>query len=53
LTLAYNLYWTSFGPASMADNLNVLEPESMYFFSALQALLQCPDFLPEGKEVSL
>ncbi|KAK4039660.1 hypothetical protein C8A01DRAFT_16385, partial [Parachaetomium inaequale] len=48
LTLAYNLYWTSSGPASMADNLDVLEPESLHFFSALQALLQCPDFLPNG-----
>jgi len=49
LTLAYNLYWTTFGPSSMADGLNILEPESLHFFGAIQELLQCPDFLPKGK----
>jgi hypothetical protein len=48
LTLTYNLYWTSYGPASMADSLNILEPESLHFFSALQKLLECPEFLPKG-----
>ena len=49
LTLAYNLYWTNFGPLSMADGLNILEPESLHFFEAIRQLLQCPDFLPNGK----
>ena len=49
LTLTYNLYWTDHGPASMADSLNILEPASLHFFTTLQQLLDCPDFLPEGE----
>jgi hypothetical protein len=49
LTLAYNLYWTTFEPTSMADGLSILEPESLRFFGAIRKLLQCPDFLPGGK----
>lgn len=53
LTLTYNLYWTSYGPASMADRLNVLEPESFHFFSALQRLLDRPEFFSKGELVIL
>ncbi|KAK3328729.1 hypothetical protein B0H66DRAFT_532 [Apodospora peruviana] len=48
LTLAYNLFWVSDGPTSKTDNLNILEPESLHFFGALQKLLACPSFLPNG-----
>ena len=50
LTLAYNLYWTTLRPTSMADSLSILQPESLHFFGAIRKLLQCPDFLPEGKQ---
>lgn len=51
LTLAYNLFWVSDGPTSMTDRLAVLEPESLHFFGALQKLLACPGFLPNGMPV--
>lgn len=34
----------------MADSLSILQPESLHFFGAIRKLLQCPDFLPEGKQ---
>lgn len=48
LTLTYNLYWTPQGPASMADNLGAFDPESLTFFSPLQGLVECPQFLAKG-----
>lgn len=51
VTLTYNLYWTSYGPASMADNLKSIDQTSLYFFSAVRDLLACPEFLPEGGRV--
>ncbi|KAM6537934.1 hypothetical protein FALCPG4_003830 [Fusarium falciforme] len=48
MTLTYNLFWTSYGPASMADNLKALDQESLHFYSALQKLFNCEHFLSEG-----
>ena len=49
VTLTYNLYWTDYGPASMADHLDALDQESLHFFAALEKLLACPTFLPQGE----
>lgn len=46
--MTYNLYWTAQGPTSMGAYLGVLEPEALHFFSTLKALIECPEFLPEG-----
>ncbi|KAJ4308455.1 hypothetical protein N0V84_012090 [Fusarium piperis] len=48
MTLTYNLFWTSYGPASMADNLKALDQESLHFYSALQKLFDCEQFRSEG-----
>ncbi|KAL6414139.1 hypothetical protein AUP68_00655 [Ilyonectria robusta] len=48
LTLTYNLFWTSYGPALMANCLGALEQESFHFFKSLKALLDCPTFLRRG-----
>ena len=49
VTMTYNLYWTPQGPASMADHLGALDPQSLSFYSAIKELLECPEFLPQGK----
>ena len=49
LTLTYNLYWTTFGPTTMADNLSAVDPDSIHFFDALHNLINCPKFLPNGE----
>ncbi|KAH7166480.1 hypothetical protein EDB81DRAFT_285274 [Dactylonectria macrodidyma] len=48
LTLTYNLFWTSYGPALMANSLGTLDQESFHFFGTLKSLLDCPTFLPRG-----
>ncbi|UPK97681.1 hypothetical protein LCI18_008616 [Fusarium solani-melongenae] len=48
MTLTYNLFWTSYGPASMADNLKALNQESLHFYSALQKLFDYEHFLTDG-----
>ncbi|RSL63556.1 hypothetical protein CEP54_005155 [Fusarium duplospermum] len=48
MTLTYNLFWTTYGPASMADNLKALDQESLHFYSALQKLFDCEHFLSDG-----
>lgn len=48
VTLTYNLFWTSIGPSSMADNLKSLDETSLHFFNAVKNLLACPEFLPQG-----
>ncbi|KAL2675624.1 hypothetical protein Neosp_011814 [[Neocosmospora] mangrovei] len=48
MTLTYNLFWTSYGPASMANNLKALDQESLHFYSALQKLFDCEHFLSDG-----
>ncbi|KAM5355088.1 hypothetical protein ACJ41O_001734 [Fusarium nematophilum] len=48
VTLTYNLFWTSYGPASMAHHLHALDQESLHFFSALEELLTCAEFLEDG-----
>lgn len=52
ITVTYNLYWTSYGPASMADHLSGLDQESLHFFTAVRELLACPDFLTNGTSSS-
>lgn len=49
VTLTYNLHWTAYGPASMADHLEALDQKSLHFFAALDKLLACPTFLPQGE----
>lgn len=49
VTLTYNLYWTLHGPASMSEHLGALDQKSLPFYSALDKLMRCPEFLPEGK----
>ena len=51
VTLTYNLYWTDYGPALMATHLNSLDIPSLHFYAALEELLNCPSFLPEGKSL--
>lgn len=53
LTLTYNLFWTSYGPALMANRLDTLDKESFHFLASLKALLDCPTFLPRGNSVQL
>ncbi|RSM00093.1 hypothetical protein CEP52_009324 [Fusarium oligoseptatum] len=48
MTLTYNLFWTTYGPASMSDNLKALDQESLHFYSALQKLFDCEHFLSDG-----
>ncbi|KAM0337999.1 hypothetical protein ACHAPU_011462 [Fusarium lateritium] len=48
LTLTYNLFWTSYGPASMSDHLQALDQESLHFFAALEKLLENKEFLQKG-----
>jgi len=48
VTLTYNLYWTSGGPSLMAANLGALDQKSLHFYEALEELVKCPSFLPEG-----
>jgi hypothetical protein len=48
ITLTYNLYWTSYGPSLMAANLGALNQQSLHFYAALEMLVKCPSFLPEG-----
>ncbi|KAF5672554.1 hypothetical protein FHETE_3688 [Fusarium heterosporum] len=48
LTLTYNLFWTSYGPASMSDHLQALDQESLPFFAALEKLLANKEFLQKG-----
>lgn len=43
--MTYNLYWTPHGPSLTAGHLGAVEPESLYFFSALRELLKCPEVL--------
>ncbi|RGP75161.1 hypothetical protein FLONG3_5845 [Fusarium longipes] len=40
VTLTYNLFWTQYGPASMADHLQLLDQESLHFYTALEKLLE-------------
>lgn len=47
--MTYNLYWTPHGPSLMAGHLGAVEPESLYFFSALRELLECPEVLEKGE----
>ncbi|KAF5001951.1 hypothetical protein FGRMN_692 [Fusarium graminum] len=48
LTLTYNLFWTSYGPASMSDHLQALDQESLPFFATLEKLLANEEFLQKG-----
>ncbi|KAF4445671.1 hypothetical protein F53441_10620 [Fusarium austroafricanum] len=48
VTLTYNLYWTSYGPASMSDHLQALDQESLHFFAALEKLFEKKELLKEG-----
>ncbi|KAM0549411.1 hypothetical protein ACHAPJ_009397 [Fusarium lateritium] len=48
VTLTYNLFWTSYGPASMSDHLGALDQEALHFYNALEELLQNEEFLKEG-----
>ncbi|KAK3370022.1 hypothetical protein B0H63DRAFT_421762 [Podospora didyma] len=48
LMLTYNLYWANPGPTNMADDLDAINPSSIYFFDALHDLINCPQFLPTG-----
>ncbi|KAH7182606.1 uncharacterized protein B0J16DRAFT_321377 [Fusarium flagelliforme] len=40
VTLTYNLFWTNYGPAFMANHLEVLDQESLHFYTALEKLLE-------------
>ncbi|GKU05049.1 hypothetical protein FLAG1_07809 [Fusarium langsethiae] len=40
VTLTYNLFWTNYGPASMADHMHLLDQESLHFYTALETLLE-------------
>ncbi|KAK2052717.1 hypothetical protein LY76DRAFT_583010 [Colletotrichum caudatum] len=51
VTLTYNLYWTPYGPTSMADQSLGLEERSLAFYTPLAKLLSCRGFLPEGGRV--
>lgn len=46
LTLRYNMYWTDHGPASMADNLNILKPASLHFSQLSSSYSIAPTFCP-------
>ena len=46
LTLTYNLFWVRSGPVF---HQMTLDPETFHFYSALKALLACPNFLPNGE----
>ncbi|KAF5661724.1 hypothetical protein FCIRC_11750 [Fusarium circinatum] len=48
VTLTYNLFWTNYGPASMSDNLQALDQESLHFFDALEKLLENKHLIKEG-----
>ncbi|KAJ3507607.1 hypothetical protein NM208_g15937 [Fusarium decemcellulare] len=48
MTLTYNLFWTTYGPASMAAHLPALDQESLHFYNALEKLLESEDFLSSG-----
>ncbi|KAF4963652.1 hypothetical protein FSARC_8357 [Fusarium sarcochroum] len=48
MTLTYNLFWTSYGPASMSDHLQALDQEALHFYTALGNLLGNEEFLEEG-----
>lgn len=49
VTLTYNLHWTDFGPSLMATDLLALDQSSLHFYAALEKLIQCPTFLPQGE----
>ena len=40
VTLTYNLFWTNYGPSFMANHLEVLDQESLHFYTALEKLLE-------------
>jgi hypothetical protein len=40
VTLTYNLFWTNYGPAFMANHLEVFDQESLHFYTALEKLLE-------------
>ncbi|KAF4341782.1 hypothetical protein FBEOM_4293 [Fusarium beomiforme] len=48
VTLTYNLFWTSYGPASMSDHLRALDQESLHFFNALEKLLENKHLTEKG-----
>ncbi|KAI1062968.1 hypothetical protein LB507_005760 [Fusarium sp. FIESC RH6] len=39
VTLTYNLFWTDYGPASMADHLGCFDQESLHFYASLEKLI--------------
>ncbi|KAK5989672.1 hypothetical protein PT974_07927 [Cladobotryum mycophilum] len=51
ITLAYNLFWIPYGPASMADGLDVMDQQSLHFFEALKQFLTDPKFRAKGRKV--
>ncbi|KAK2033580.1 hypothetical protein LX32DRAFT_500080, partial [Colletotrichum zoysiae] len=51
VTLTYNLYWTPYGPTSMAGQSLDLQGMSLAFYAPLAKLLSCRNFLPRGGRV--
>ncbi|KAK1996766.1 hypothetical protein LX36DRAFT_701410 [Colletotrichum falcatum] len=51
VTLTYNLYWTPYGPTSMADQVGGLAEERLPFYASLERLMRCRYFLPDGGRV--
>jgi hypothetical protein len=49
VTLTYNLHWTDHGPSLMATHLGALDQSSLHFYAALEKLVKCPSFLPNGE----
>jgi hypothetical protein len=53
VTLTYNLYWATCGPALMSNHLHMVHQPALHFYAALEKLFKCRDFLSQANPLCM